>query len=63
MPRVGLINDPAWAEEIERHRQLLRQYCVDTEDPYFDIAWKAGAQWRSHESGFCHHRGPSAPEA
>jgi choline-sulfatase len=59
----NLAPDPAYAEELERHRALLREHLSATGDLFFDLAWKADPRWRSHAPGYRHHTGPAAPMA
>ncbi|NRA37467.1 MAG: sulfatase-like hydrolase/transferase [Planctomycetes bacterium] len=58
---VNLIADTQWAEEVAAHRQKLREHCLETDDSYFAMNWKADPMWRSHVSGFHNHQGPAAP--
>jgi choline-sulfatase len=56
-----LIDDPAHADALERHRRLLDEHVAATGDPFFDLWWHADDRWRSHPVGYPNHRGPAAP--
>jgi len=58
-----LARDPAYAEELARHRELLEAHIEATGDNFRDLEVKADARWRSHAPGFTNHHGPSAPDA
>lgn len=51
--------NPDYAEQLERHRRLLQDHIERTNDPFFEMEWKADERWRSHPVGFEHHTGPS----
>ena len=61
--RHNRIADPACAEALQHHRDLLEAYCADSGDPFFHQEWKADARWRSHPLGYDRHTGPAAPQA
>ncbi len=58
-----LIDDPARADALEEHRELLRRHVESTADDYFNLPWRADPRWRSHPPGYDNHTGPSAPAA
>lgn len=58
-----LVDEPSHREALEAHRRLLEAYCAHADDPFLSQRAKVDPQWRSHEPGFCHHDGLSAPEA
>ena len=49
--------------EVAMMRCLFTEYLRESHDPFESLAWNADRRWRSHELGFCHHEGPTAPEA
>ena len=58
-----LIDDPAHARILYKHRALLDRHITETEDPFLSMEWMAAERWRSHEPGYRCHRGPAAPMA
>jgi choline-sulfatase len=56
-----LVGDPAYAQVLQEHRSLLQEHVVVTGDGFWELSWEADARWRSHTSGYAHHRGPAAP--
>jgi choline-sulfatase len=59
----NLIRDKGYRKELERHRRLLKEHARDTRDPFFGQGITVDPRWRSHEPGYPHHEGPSAPAA
>jgi choline-sulfatase len=58
---LTLIDDPAYAPVLERHRALLAEHLAATDDDFYHLAWSADPRWRSHTPGYRHHVGPAAP--
>ena len=57
----NLVDQPRFERVLDEHRALLMEYTKTTNDPYFSLEWKADDRWRSHEPGYCNHRGFAAP--
>ena len=60
---VNRAADPAHREVLSQHRAMLGRHIRDTGDPFYSYAVVADERWRSHASGYGHHRGPTAPLA
>lgn len=56
-----LAQDPAYACTLDEHRALLDRHLQATDDGFFGLRWEAAPRWRSHDTGYHHHRGPAAP--
>ena len=60
---VNRAADPAHREVLSQHRAMLGRHIRDTGDPFYSYEVVADERWRSHELGYGHHRGPTAPLA
>ena len=60
--RRSLVKDPNFQGILAKHRKLLLEHIEKNNDNFFKRDVRAHSRWRSHKSGYQHHRGPSAPE-
>ncbi|MAX23664.1 MAG: sulfatase [Phycisphaeraceae bacterium] len=58
----SLIHDPAYQDELNRHRQLFNQYLQETGDDFLSHSWQAKDRYRSHALGYNQHTGLCAPD-
>lgn len=58
----SLIHDPAYQEELNRHRALFETYLNETGDDFLNLQWEAKPRYRSHDGGFNLHTGLCAPD-
>ncbi len=58
----NLVNDAAYAEQLNQHRALLDKHMQDTDDGFPQMDIDIDPRWRSHAPGFRNHEGPTAPE-
>jgi choline-sulfatase len=57
-----LIHDPAYAQQLQQHRQLFETYLNETGDDFLTHDWQAKPRYRSHPGCYDNHIGPCAPD-
>lgn len=60
--KKNVAGDPAYAEVLKHHRELLKKQIAETEDGFINEKSWAGRRWRSHKLGYENHKGPAAPD-
>lgn len=59
----NLAFDAQYRDILLAHRALLQQHVRAQEDPFYSQQVMVDPRWRSHEHGYQHHSGPTAPMA
>ena len=57
---ISLANNLEFADELEKHRELLSEHLQKTNDDFFNRKVEVDQCWRSHKPGYSNHKGNSA---
>lgn len=59
--KKNLAQDSGSAAILAWMRELYKRHLKLTGDPFENLSWKADWRWRSHRTGYWHHKGIAAP--